>query len=83
MSTRNCTRVLPVRISIPSSRTINPQLLDCPAGRALFERDRNLGTLDEGLNDEDAVSVDISQYDRTAIEEEDDDGDRVTFSDSE
>ena len=54
-----------------------------PAGRALFERDRNLGTLDEGLNEEDAVSVDISQYDRTTVDEEEDDGDHVTFSDSE
>ncbi|KAI1795971.1 RWD-domain-containing protein [Ganoderma leucocontextum] len=51
-------------------------------GRALFERDRNLGTLDDGLSEEDAVSVDISQYDRTMIEEEEDDGDHVTFSDS-
>lgn len=72
-----------MRISISNSRTTNQQLFDCPAGRALFERDRNLGTLDEGLNEEDAVSVDISQYDRTAIEEEEDDGDHVTFSDSE
>ena len=51
-------------------------------GRQLFERDRNLGTLDEGLNEEDAVSVDISQYDRTAMEDEDNDEDHVTFSDS-
>ena len=41
-------------------------------GRQLFERDRNLGTLDEGLAEEDAVSVDISQYDRTAMDDEDD-----------
>ncbi|RPD66033.1 RWD-domain-containing protein [Lentinus tigrinus ALCF2SS1-7] len=52
------------------------------SGRQLFERDRNLGTLDEGLNEEDAVSVDISQYDRTAMEDEDNDEDHVTFSDS-
>ncbi|EJF65766.1 RWD-domain-containing protein [Dichomitus squalens] len=51
-------------------------------GRQLFERDRNLGTLDEGLAEEDAVSVDISQYDRNAIEEEENEEDRVTFSDS-
>ena len=51
-------------------------------GRQLFERDRTLGIQDENLNDEDAVSVDISQYDRTTREEEDEDGDRVTFSDS-
>ena len=39
--------------------------------------------MDENLNDEDAVSVDVSQYDRTAVEDEDEDEDRVTFSDSE
>ena len=48
----------------------------------MFERDRNLGTLDEGLNEEDAISVDISQYDRTAVEEEETEEDHVTFSDS-
>ncbi|KAI0807121.1 RWD-domain-containing protein [Fomes fomentarius] len=53
------------------------------SGRQLFERDRNLGTLDEGLAEEDAVSVDISQYDRTAVEDEENDEDRITFSDSE
>ncbi|KAI0709092.1 RWD-domain-containing protein [Earliella scabrosa] len=52
------------------------------SGRQLFERDRNLGTLDEGLNEEDAISVDISQYDRTAVEEEENEEDHVTFSDS-
>ncbi len=51
-------------------------------GRQLFERDRNLGTLDEGLAEEDAVSVDISQYDRTAMDDEDDNEELVTFSDS-
>ena len=39
--------------------------------------------MDENLNDEDAVSVDVSQDDRTVVEEEDEDEDRVTFSDSE
>ncbi|RDX56883.1 RWD-domain-containing protein [Lentinus brumalis] len=52
------------------------------SGRQLFERDRNLGTLDEGLAEEDAVSVDISQYDRTAMDDEDDNEELVTFSDS-
>lgn len=51
-------------------------------GRQLFERDRNLGTLDEGLAEEDAVSVDISQYDRTTTHDEDNDEELVTFSDS-
>ncbi|KAI0721672.1 RWD-domain-containing protein [Cerioporus squamosus] len=52
------------------------------SGRQLFERDRNLGTLDEGLAEEDAVSVDISQYDRSAMDDEDNDEEFVTFSDS-
>ncbi|TFK80927.1 RWD-domain-containing protein [Polyporus arcularius HHB13444] len=52
------------------------------SGRQLFERDRNLGTLDEGLAEEDAVSVDISQYDRTAMDDEDNNEELVTFSDS-
>ncbi|KAH9901289.1 RWD-domain-containing protein [Cubamyces lactineus] len=52
------------------------------SGRQLFERDRTLGIQDENLGDEDAVSVDISQYDRTAREEEEEEEDRVTFSDS-
>ncbi|KAI0361989.1 RWD-domain-containing protein [Trametes cingulata] len=52
------------------------------SGRRLFERDRNLGTLEEDVGDEDAVSVDISQYDRTNREEEENEEDRVTFSDS-
>ncbi|KAI0374787.1 RWD-domain-containing protein [Pilatotrama ljubarskyi] len=52
------------------------------SGRQLFERDRTLGTLDEDVGDEDAVSVDISQYDRTTREEDENEEDRVTFSDS-
>ncbi|KAI0781037.1 RWD-domain-containing protein, partial [Trametes elegans] len=52
------------------------------SGRQLFERDRSLGTLDENLGDEDAVSVDITQYDRTTREEEENEDERVTFSDS-
>ncbi|OSD01612.1 RWD-domain-containing protein [Trametes coccinea BRFM310] len=51
-------------------------------GRQLFERDRTLGSEDENFNEEGAVSVDISQYDRNAQEEEENDEDRVTFSDS-
>ncbi|OBZ75744.1 RWD domain-containing protein 1 [Grifola frondosa] len=50
------------------------------SGRQLFERDKNLAIMDESLNDEDAVSVDISQYDRTVVEEEE--TEQLTFSDS-
>jgi len=56
-----------------------------PSGRQLFERDRNLATSDATLVDEDAVSVDVSQYDRTAAahDDEEDEEDHVRFSDSE
>ncbi|KAM6500540.1 hypothetical protein JOM56_003554 [Amanita muscaria] len=50
------------------------------SGRHLFERNKNLE--DESLMEEGAVSVDISQYDRTWDQEEQEDG-LVTFSDSE
>ncbi|KIL69729.1 hypothetical protein M378DRAFT_97621 [Amanita muscaria Koide BX008] len=50
------------------------------SGRHLFERNKNLE--DESLMEEGAVSVDISQYDRTRDQEEQEDG-LVTFSDSE
>jgi len=53
------------------------------SGRQLFETDRNLASSDDSLLDEGAVSVDISQYDRTArLEDDEEEEDRVTFSDS-
>ena len=48
-------------------------------GRQLFERNRNLE--EEGLLEEGTVSVDVSQYERTRVEEEQEE-DGVTFSDS-
>ncbi|CCL99145.1 uncharacterized protein FIBRA_01160 [Fibroporia radiculosa] len=51
-------------------------------GRQLFERDKNLDISDDNLVEEGAVSVDISQYDRSMIDEEEDEA-QVTFSDSE
>lgn len=45
----------------------------------MFERDKNLE--DENLLEEGTVSVDFSQYERTRIEEEEEE-DVVTFSDS-
>ncbi|KAH9854130.1 RWD-domain-containing protein [Lenzites betulinus] len=51
------------------------------SGRQLFERDTNLAALEEDVED-DGVSVDISQYDRTAREEEETEEDHLTFSDS-
>lgn len=49
-------------------------------GRQLFERNKNLDTQDEALIEEGTVSVDISQYERTREEEEQEEG--MTFSDS-
>jgi len=51
----------------------------CSLGRQLFERNKNLE--DETLMEEGAVSVDISQYDRTNQEEEEQE-EGLTFSDS-
>lgn len=49
-------------------------------GRQLFEKNRNLE--DETLLEEGTVSVDISQYDRTHQDDDQDEDDHVTFSDS-
>lgn len=51
-------------------------------GRQLFERNKNLE--DESLLEEGATSVDLSQYsrDQRNVQDEDDNDDRVTFSDS-
>ncbi|KAJ3725981.1 ubiquitin-conjugating enzyme/RWD-like protein [Lentinula raphanica] len=49
------------------------------SGRQLFERNRNLD--EETLLEEGTVSVDISQYERTREDEEEDE-EHVTFSDS-
>ncbi|KAI0281371.1 RWD-domain-containing protein [Russula aff. rugulosa BPL654] len=50
-------------------------------GRQLFERDKNLAASDASLLEDGTVSVDISQYERTAPVE-DDEEDRLEFSDS-
>ncbi|CAK5277705.1 unnamed protein product [Mycena citricolor] len=52
------------------------------SGRQLFERNKNLE--DDNLMEEGTVSVDVSQYDRSAAhhEEEDDEEDALAFSDS-
>lgn len=49
-------------------------------GRQLFERNKNAAAQDEELIEEGTVSVDISQYERTAEKEEQDEG--IAFSDS-
>jgi len=50
-------------------------------GRQLFEHDKNLATSDAPLLEDGTVSVDVSQYQRAAIKE-DDEEDRLEFSDS-
>lgn len=52
---------------------------DISTGRQLFER--HTGLEEDMLLEEGTVSVDFSQYDRTKVEEEDEE-DHVTFSDS-
>ena len=47
----------------------------------MFERNRDLD-VDDNLMEEGTVSVDASQYERE-VEREEEDADRVTFSDSE
>jgi hypothetical protein len=51
-------------------------------GRQLFERDKDLAASDATLLEDGTVSVDISQYERTAPPVEDDEEDRLEFSDS-
>jgi hypothetical protein len=50
------------------------------SGRQLFERNKDAAAQDEELIEEGTVSVDVSQYERTKEEEEQDEG--ITFSDS-
>lgn len=52
---------------------------DMIPGRQLFERNRHLE--DESLMEEGTVSVDVSQYERTRVEEQEE-NEGVTFSDS-
>lgn len=61
-------------------KTLISTLTQPRLGRQLFERDKSLAISDDNLIEEDAVSVDISQFDREAVEEEEDE--RITFSDS-
>jgi len=52
------------------------------SGRQLFERDRNLAIDDADDAEEGVVSVDISQYDRSAAREVEEEENHVVFSDS-
>ena len=57
-------------------------LNELSSGRQLFERDKDLAISDSALEEEGLVSVDISQYERTRELEDEDEADRVDFSDS-
>ncbi|KAJ7343508.1 hypothetical protein DFH08DRAFT_782210 [Mycena albidolilacea] len=50
------------------------------SGRQLFERNKNLE--EDTLLEEDAVSVDISQYERSRRDEDENEDEGITFSDS-
>ncbi|PSR76068.1 hypothetical protein PHLCEN_2v8730 [Hermanssonia centrifuga] len=65
----------------PKEREEYKKLATRLSGRQLFERNKDLDAADD-LLEEGTVSVDISQYEREAIEEEEEE-DHVTFSDSE
>lgn len=53
------------------------------SGRQLFERNKDWDTSEDSLLEEEGTSVDISQYERARLEEEEEDNDHVRFSDSE
>ncbi|KAJ7940662.1 RWD-domain-containing protein [Mycena leptocephala] len=65
----------------PKEREETKRMTARLSGRQLFERNKNLE--EDTLLEEGAVSVDLSQYDRTTRDEEDVDEDEgITFSDS-
>ena len=75
----------PTGMSSPNSnkhRLSMNQYLNLPAGRRLFEQDRNLAASDATLAEEGATEVDLSQYDRSQTHEEEQDAGVLEFSDS-
>ncbi|KAJ6496656.1 RWD-domain-containing protein [Mycena vitilis] len=65
----------------PKEREETKRIAGRFSGRQLFERNKNLE--EDTLLEEDAVSVDISQYERTRRDEnEDNEDETITFSDS-
>jgi len=65
----------------PKEREETKRMTARLSGRQLFERNKNLE--EDTLLEEGAVSVDLSQYDRTTRDEEDlDEDEGITFSDS-
>ncbi|CAE6496261.1 unnamed protein product [Rhizoctonia solani] len=53
-----------------------------PTGRQLFEKNRDLATSDANYIEEGVTSVDITQYDRTAAREDEEEETGLHFSDS-
>jgi len=68
-----------LKASSPKEREEYKKYATRLTGRQLFERNRHLE--DEGLMEDGTVSVDVSQYERTRLEEQEED-EGVTFSDS-
>jgi len=66
----------------PKERDEVKKLATRLTGRQLFERNRDLATSDDSLLEEGTVSVDVSQYEREAVYEDEEVEDQVTFSDS-
>lgn len=56
-------------------------MVDAPPGKQIFEHSRDWAE-DESL-EEDGTSVDVTQYERSPHPEEEHEGDRIYFSDSE
>ncbi|KAK7014883.1 RWD-domain-containing protein [Favolaschia claudopus] len=69
-----------LRALTPKEREENKRIGGRLSGRQLFERNKNLE--DDNLMEEDAVSVDVSQYERTTRDDEEEEEDGITFSDS-
>ncbi|KAJ6596868.1 RWD-domain-containing protein [Mycena vulgaris] len=64
----------------PKEREETRRIVGRLSGRQLFERNKNLE--EDTLLEEGTVSVDISQYERTRREDDEDDDEGITFSDS-
>jgi len=64
----------------PKEREETRRIAGRLSGRQLFERNKNLE--EDTLLEEGTVSVDISQYERTRREDDEDEDERITFSDS-
>ncbi|KAJ7709930.1 RWD domain-containing protein [Mycena rosella] len=69
-----------LRGSTPKEREETRRIVGRLSGRQLFEKNKNLE--EDTLLEEGTVSVDISQYERTRREEDEEEDEGITFSDS-